>query len=245
MATFHLFIIGDEILSGRRQDKHFAHMLETLKARGHKIAAAYYLPDDADVLAETFKRSLNAGYQVISCGGIGATPDDHTRQAFANALRLPLSLHPEAAERITSRFAEAAYPYRIQMAYFPEGCQLIPNPVNQVAGCYFKSHYLLPGFPSMAWPMLDWILDEHYIDASSETTLSFIMLNAREGELIGKMQSFTQRYPNIAFSSLPSYGNSQHPEPHVEFSITAEATLAVEAMAYLKECLHTVSNIKK
>ncbi|MDW5416694.1 molybdopterin-binding protein [Iodobacter sp. CM08] len=245
MATFHLFIIGDEILSGRRQDKHFAHMLETLKARGHKIAAAYYLPDDADVLAEAFKRSLNAGYQVISCGGIGATPDDHTRQAFANALGLPLSLHPEAAERITSRFAEAAYPYRIQMAYFPEGCQLIPNPVNQVAGCYFKSHYLLPGFPSMAWPMLDWILDEHYIDASPETTLSFIMLNAREGELIGKMQSFTQRYPNIAFSSLPSYGNSQHPEPHIEFSITAEATLAVEAMAYLKECLHTVSNIKK
>jgi molybdopterin-biosynthesis enzyme MoeA-like protein len=243
MATFHLFIIGDEILAGRRQDKHFAHMLETLKTRGHKIAAAYYLPDNKEILAEAFQRSLSAGHQVISCGGIGATPDDHTRQAFAQALRLPLSLHPEAAELITHRFAEAAYPYRIQMAYFPEGSQLIPNPVNQVPGCFLKTHYLLPGFPSMAWPMLDWILDQHYIDTSPETTLSFIMINAREGELIGKMQNFTQRYPHVAFSSLPSYGNAQHQEPHIEFSITAEAVLAAEAIAYLKECLNSTENI--
>jgi molybdopterin-biosynthesis enzyme MoeA-like protein len=244
MAIFHLFIIGDEILSGRRQDKHFAHILATLKKRGHKVASASYLPDDSAVLAEAFKRSLSAGQHVISCGGIGATPDDHTRLAFANALGLPLSLHPEAAELITTRFADAAYPHRIQMAYFPRGCGLIPNPVNQVAGCFLQHHYLVPGFPSMAWPMLDWILDQHYKDEAHEATLSIVLLNAREGELISVMQAFTTRYPQVGFSSLPSYGNELHPEPHIEFSITAEPELAAEAMSYFQASLDAALKIQ-
>lgn len=239
MALFHLFIIGDEILSGRRQDKHFTAILEKLKARGHKIAAAQILPDDKDVLAEAFQRSLAAGHHVISCGGIGATPDDHTRQAFAMALGLPLTEHPDAAALIKDRFAADAYPYRIQMAYFPEGSGLIPNPVNQVAGCFLQHHYLVPGFPAMAWPMLDWVLDQHYTDDLPETTLSFVLINAREGELIGRMETFTARYPQVGFSSLPSYGNERHPEPHIEFSVTAKAPLAEEALAFLKTCLKT------
>ncbi|MBY0445357.1 MAG: competence/damage-inducible protein A, partial [Burkholderiales bacterium] len=108
MATFHLFIIGDEILSGRRQDKHFAHILETLKKRGHKVGSASYLPDDSAALTEAFKRSLSAGQHVISCGGIGATPDDHTRQCAAAALGVGLALHPQAKALITERMQDTA-----------------------------------------------------------------------------------------------------------------------------------------
>jgi hypothetical protein len=81
-----LIIIGDEILSGKRQDKHFAKIAELLGARGLRLSWVEYLGDDRERLAATFRRTMAAGDVVFSCGGIGNTPDDHTRQAVAAAL---------------------------------------------------------------------------------------------------------------------------------------------------------------
>ena len=155
MTQFTLLIIGDEILSGRRQDQHFSAILQRLQTRGHSLHRALYLPDDSAVLIETFQRTLAQGAHVISCGGIGATPDDYTRAALATALNLPLTRQPEAAAIIEQRFGSDAYPHRIKMAEFPQGAAMIPNPVNQIAGASIQKHYLLPGFPSTAWPMVN------------------------------------------------------------------------------------------
>ncbi|MFQ6687306.1 molybdopterin-binding protein, partial [Bordetella pertussis] len=81
-----LIIVGDEILSGRRQDKHFSKVVELLGARGLKLSWAELLPDDRATLAAVLRRSFASGDIVFSCGGIGGTPDDHTRQAAAEAL---------------------------------------------------------------------------------------------------------------------------------------------------------------
>lgn len=89
--TFGAIIIGDEILSGKRQDKHFAKIAELLGARGLRLSWAEYLGDDRERLAASFKRTMAAGDVVFSCGGIGNTPDDHTRQAVASALGVGLN----------------------------------------------------------------------------------------------------------------------------------------------------------
>lgn len=90
-----VIIIGDEILSGRRQDKHLAKIIELLAARGMTLDWAEYVGDDPARITATLARSLASGDIVFSTGGIGATPDDHTRQCAAAALGVPLELHPD------------------------------------------------------------------------------------------------------------------------------------------------------
>ncbi|WP_348946273.1 molybdopterin-binding protein [Chitinibacter sp. FCG-7] len=234
MAQFQVFIIGDEILSGRRQDQHFAVALKTLQQHGHQLAGVRYLPDVPAVIERAFRETLHDGANVISFGGIGATPDDHTRLALAQAANVDLQRHPEAAALIEQRFGADAFPYRIQMADFPAGSSLIPNPVNQVAGAFFRQHALLPGFPSMAWPMLEWVLTTHYTDGIAPHICSIIVPDAKEGELVGVMQALLDAHPGIGFSSLPSYGNARHATPHIEFSTSGEPTSAQAAMALLQ-----------
>ncbi len=237
MTDFQLFIIGDEILSGRRQDQHFPVMLDKLKSRGHRLIGVRYLPDHRPTLVEAFRLSLVAGQRVISCGGIGATPDDHTRQALGEALGLPLVAQPEALRILEARFGAATYPHRVHLAEFPQGAALVPNPVNQVAGCSIREHYLLPGFPEMAWPMADWLLDQYYPAVTPLQTLSIIVPGAREGELIPLMEALTVRWPEVAFSSLPSFGNARHAGLHIDFSVTGTAEEAAEAMQFLQQGL--------
>ena len=87
---FGLIVVGDEILSGRRQDKHFSKVVELLGARGLQLAWAEFVGDEPSRLTATLQRSFAGEDIVFSCGGIGATPDDHTRQCAAAALDVPL-----------------------------------------------------------------------------------------------------------------------------------------------------------
>ncbi len=94
VPRFGLFIVGDEILSGKREDKHFAKVIALLAARGLQLSWVQYLPDDRAAITEALARSFASEDVVFSCGGIGSTPDDHTRQAAAAALGVPLSVCP-------------------------------------------------------------------------------------------------------------------------------------------------------
>ena len=131
MKRIGLLIIGDELLNGRRQDRHLSHMIEALGGRGLEPAWCLLAGDDPGFLTDTLRRTLPTSDIVFCFGGIGATPDDCTRQCAAAAAAVALRRHPEAAGLIESRFGEAAHPYRIRMADLPDGARLIPNPVNQ------------------------------------------------------------------------------------------------------------------
>src|SRR5690606_16010620 len=106
---------------------------------------------------------------VFSTGGIGATPDDHTRQAAAAAAGVELALHPEAEAAIAIRIAEGSVQglspadraQRMRMGEFPAGAGIIPNPYNRIPGFHWREHWFVPGFPVMAWPMIEWVLDTH------------------------------------------------------------------------------------
>ncbi|MDP4835603.1 MAG: molybdopterin-binding protein, partial [Burkholderiales bacterium] len=101
-----LVIIGDEILSGRRKDRHLEKSIEILHARGLKVTWVSYLPDSPELLTQTFTRTLSSNDVIFSFGGIGATPDDYTRQSVADALGEDVIVHPEAKLEIESQFGK-------------------------------------------------------------------------------------------------------------------------------------------
>ena len=208
VPVFGAFIIGDEILSGKRQDKHLAKTIEVLKARGLELSWAHYLGDEPQRITAEFRRSLATDAIVFSFGGIGATPDDYTRQCAAAALGVPLQQHPEAVKEIVARFGAAAYPKRVLMAEFPAGCDIIPNPYNRIAAFGVANHHFLPGFPEMAWPMMEWVLDTRYAHLLHQTPSAeeiIIVKNAGESDLLDIMNRIVADYPDLKLSSLPQF----------------------------------------
>lgn len=231
---FGIYIIGDEILSGKREDKHLSQAIQLLKARGLTLAWAQYLGDDPAHMIAQFKRSFAEPNQVVfSFGGIGATPDDYTRQAAADALDVPIVRHQAAVAEIEAQFGEGAYPKRVLMADFPLGAALIPNPVNRVAGFSIRNHYFLPGFPQMAWSMMEWALDTHYPHLFHQTQYceqSIIIEDGIESQLIDLMQQILNDYPDVKVFSLPKL----KPNRHVELGAKGEPAQVKQAMQDIK-----------
>jgi molybdopterin-biosynthesis enzyme MoeA-like protein len=145
---------------------------------------------------------------VFVCGGIGATPDDLTRDCAAQAAGIKLERHQEAAALIEAKFGDAAYPARITMADLPSGCQLIPNPYNQIPGFHLNRHYFLPGFPEMAWPMAEWVLDQFYYQPPAHIKEQSVqVVNTPESALIPIMEELSDRFSSLKMFSLPRIGN--------------------------------------
>ncbi|MBX3610912.1 MAG: competence/damage-inducible protein A [Hydrogenophaga sp.] len=237
-TTFGLIIVGDEILSGKRQDKHLPKVAELLAARGLSLAWAQVVGDDPDRITATLRDAF-AGQGVVFCsGGIGATPDDHTRQCAARALGVELALHPEAARLIESRMRDVAAEqgvafepertdnvHRYNMGVFPVGAEIIQNPYNKIPGfsCVGPGGaqvHFVPGFPVMAWPMIEALLDHRYahlhrISAFQER--SVIVMGAMEATLTPLMLQIEATH-GVKVFSLPSV---DHPTfgRHIELGV--------------------------
>ena len=230
--SFGAIIIGDELLSGRREDKHLGKVLELLKARGLRLASVRYVGDERPRLVRTLQESFASPDVVFSFGGIGATPDDHTRQAAAEALGLPLALHPEAEAEIRARFGDETTPQRLQMGVYPQGSEIIPNPYNRIPGFSIRNHFFVPGFPVMAWPMVEWVLDTrfaHFHHRADYVESSIIVWEAFEGQLIDFMERITADFPDATLFSLPSVGG-EGGRRHIELGMKGPAAQVAAAM---------------
>ena len=205
--AFGAIIIGDEILSGRREDKHRSKLTEMLVARGLKLSWARYVGDEPPRLIQTLKESFATGDIVFSFGGIGATPDDHTRQCAGAALGLAMALHPDAEREIRQRFGDETTGHRLQMGVYPVGSEIIPNPYNQIPGFSIQKHYFVPGFPVMAWPMVEWVLDTRFAHLQHQEDYveqAITVWDAYEGKLIHLMEAITSDFPDATLFSLPT-----------------------------------------
>ena len=315
--AFGLIIVGDEILSGRRADKHLAKVIELLGARGLALAWAEYVGDEPARITAVLRRAFASGEVVFCTGGIGATPDDHTRQCAAAALGVPLVLHPEAKALIQSRMQDTARergePYeperpdnlhRLNMGVFPQGATLIPNPYNKIPGfsCVGLAQeraavtpsaarppegasapwggsatgeavkrggidasaarppegasapsggsatgeaverggiHFVPGFPVMAWPMIDWVLDTNYrpwFSAGAWQERSVIILGAMEGTLTPVMQRVEAAHPQVKVFSLPSVDHPQY-GAHIDLGVKGAPEAVAPAYADLRHWL--------
>ena len=251
---FGLIVIGDEILSGKRQDKHMSKMIELLSERGLSLSWARYLPDDPAQITACLKDTFVSGDVVFSTGGIGATPDDHTRQCAALALGTKTQLHPSAQELIAGRIQAMAEgdpikanlntpenQHRFKMGEFPIGSEIIPNPYNQIPGFRIKEHYFVPGFPVMAAPMMAWCLDHFYKDLFHQenwSERSFIVPKGIESTLTPLMERIEGSFPGVKVFSLPSVGDPAgggvFAERHIELGIKGNADLLESAWLALR-----------
>ena len=240
MQNFGIYIIGDEILSGKRQDAHLSNAITILKARGLSLTWAEFLTDDPICITTSIKRSLQTSDIVFSFGGIGATPDDFTRQCAAEALGVPIERHASAVAEIEAQFGEGAYPKRVLMADFPLGAALIPNPVNRVAGFAIglnpqqPTHYFVPGFPAMAHPMMEWVLDTHYHHLFHQTPIieaAILVIEGIESQLIDLMDEVVKKYPQLKLFSLPKL----KPERQIELGVKGAAIDVTTAMVDIKQ----------
>lgn len=235
--TFGLVVIGSELLLGKRADGHFAYVVNALSRRGLELHWCQYLGDEPDRITLALRRSMKDGDAVFCFGGIGATPDDHTRASAAKAAGVRLLRHPEAAAIIESRFGKDAYPQRIHMAHLPEGCTLIPNPVNQIAGFSLGDHHFVPGFPQMGWPMLEWVLDhryKHLLSSEPPVERSLTLPGTSEGQIIHIMQDLVARFPKVRLSCLPHMDGDYR---ETELGIRGRSLDVEEAAAWLDDTL--------
>jgi molybdopterin-biosynthesis enzyme MoeA-like protein len=231
--NFGLIVIGDEILSGRRQDKHLPRMIEILAQRGHTLAWAQFIGDDRPRITAALKAAMASGDVVFSCGGIGATPDDHTRQCAAAASGLALALHPEAKRLIETRMHEMAVEqgvpfdpdradnvHRLNMGVFPVGASIIPNPYNKIPGFSLGDVHFVPGFPVMAHPMIEWLLDQRYghLQPVAHAERALYVQGGLEATLTPLMEALEAHYPGIKVFSLPSVDHPQRGR-HIELGV--------------------------
>lgn len=230
-------IIGDELLTGRRQDRHLAHVIEVFRPRGLALSWAQYLGDD-DAVLERQLRQIRASGDICFCfGGIGGTPDDKTRQAMAAAHELPLVRHPGAVAEIEARFGEQAYPKRIIMAELPQGAELIPNPYNRIPGFSLGHIHCMPGFPVMSWPMLEWLLDNRYaaLHGEPDVQLMLTVSNVVESDVIDLMNELQNAYPAVKLSSLPHFLPDNSRE--IEFGVYGKRAPAAAMFRDLQQAL--------
>lgn len=199
---FFVLIIGTEILNRRRKDAHFDFVTKALSQKGHKLTGSFTIEDDPELIIQTIRFiALQENAVLFSFGGIGSTPDDHTRLCASVALRDgKLVTHEMAKQIIVETLGERAYPYSVRMAELPKGATLLENPVNNMpAFALDERYYFMPGFPEMSHPMVTKIL-EKIIPHKKETFRYTLTALCKENIFIELMESMPH---GVEFSSLP------------------------------------------
>jgi molybdopterin-biosynthesis enzyme MoeA-like protein len=199
---FFVLIIGTEILNRRRKDAHFEFVTKALAQKGHKLTGSFTIEDEPTLIVQTIQFIASQENAVLfSFGGIGSTPDDHTRRCAAYALRNgEIVTHEEAKRIIVEKLGERAYPYSVRMAELPKGATLLENPVNKMpAFALDERYYFMPGFPEMSHPMVTDILNK-MIPQKKETFRHTLTAHCKENVFIELMERMPE---GVEFSSLP------------------------------------------
>ena len=265
VPVFGLIVVGDEILSGRRADRHLPHCADLLAQRGLHLSWARYVGDEPQRLTHTIRQAWEEGGAVFCTGGIGATPDDYTRQCAAEALGVPIEPHAEAIALIDARSRamaqERGLPYdpeapdnrqRRIMGHLPRGAWLLPNPYNGIAGFALgqpgegRVLYFMPGFPVMAWPMMEQALGRDWAACFAPQCWqerSIIVRGEGEAVLTPLMERIEAQHPQVKVFSLPSM---DHPEygRHIELGVKGSPAAVAPAWAALKEGLAAFSSLR-
>jgi molybdenum cofactor synthesis domain-containing protein len=150
-------VIGDEILSGRTQDRNIAQIATWLNVQGIRLAEVRVVPDIEDRIIEAVD-ALRAAYDYcFTTGGIGPTHDDITVDAVAKALAVPVVVHPDACAILERYYADKGglNEGRLRMARVPEGAELIPNYMSGAPGIRIGNLFLMAGVPHITAGMLD------------------------------------------------------------------------------------------
>jgi molybdenum cofactor synthesis domain-containing protein len=203
-VTACLVVIGNEILSGRTQDKNLSHLALKLNEVGIQLREARVIPDIEATIIATINECREKFDYIFTTGGIGPTHDDITTAAIAKAFGVPLHRHPDAEQALRAYYsAPDANEARLKMADVPLGAQLIPNAVSTAPGFCMGNVYVMAGVPRIMQAMLDAIIP---LLKGGATVLSLsITTNLPEGTIAAGLTDIQNRYPDIDIGSYPMY----------------------------------------
>src|SRR3954467_8703888 len=156
--TAALAVIGDEILSGRTQDKNVAQLATWLNVQGIRLAEVRIVPDVTERIIAAVNELRASHDYLFTTGGIGPTHDDVTVDAVAAAFGMAVIVHPEARQILADYYRDrpgGLTEARLRMARVPDGAQLLRNPSSGAPGIKLDNVFILAGVPSIAASMLE------------------------------------------------------------------------------------------
>ncbi|TFI59020.1 competence/damage-inducible protein A [Sphingomonas parva] len=155
--TAALLVIGDEILSGRVQDRNIAQVAGWLNLQGIRLQEVRVVPDVIETIAQAVNALRDHFDYLFTTGGIGPTHDDVTVDAISHALGVPAVVHPAARAALEAYYAERGglTEARLRMARVPEGAELIENRMSGAPGIRVGNVFILAGVPHIAGLMLE------------------------------------------------------------------------------------------
>ena len=208
--TAALLVIGDEILSGRTQDKNIAQVAAWLNRQGIRLEEVRVVPDDQQRIADAVNALRSTYDYVLTTGGIGPTHDDITVDSIAAAFGVPVVIDPEAR-----RILEAHYETRggmtdarLRMARVPEGAELIPNPLSGAPGVKMQNVYILAGVPSIAANMLEAL--EGKLEGGRPMVSVTVGAYAAESDVADLLRETEAAHSGVAIGSYPFFKDGRY-----------------------------------
>ena len=209
--TAALLVIGDEILSGRTQDKNVAQVALWLNEQGIRLAEVRVVPDETAWIVEAVNALRERYDYLFTTGGIGPTHDDITVDAMAAAFGVPVIVHPEARKILEDYYRDrpgGLTEARLRMARAPEGAELVPNPYSGAPGVKMGNVYILAGVPQIAASMLEGLAGK----LSGGSPIVSVTVGARvaESEVADLLRETEAANPGVAIGSYPFFRDGRH-----------------------------------
>ena len=211
--TAALIVIGDEILSGRTQDKNVAEVATWLNDQGIRLAEVRVIPDDMARIGETVNALRAAHDYVFTTGGIGPTHDDITVDAVAAAFGVPVIVHPEARRMLEDYYRSrpgglVLTEARLRMARVPEGAELLPNPSSGAPGVKMGNVYILAGVPNIAASMLEALTGK--LEGGRPVVSVTVGARAPESDVADLLRETEAAHPGVAIGSYPFFKDGRY-----------------------------------
>jgi len=209
--TAALAVIGDEILSGRTQDKNVAQLATWLNVQGIRLAEVRIVPDVTARIAETVNALRATHDYLFTTGGIGPTHDDITVDAIAEAFGVPVVVHPEARAILEDYYRDrpgGLNEARLRMARAPAGAELIPNPSSGAPGVKMGNVYILAGVPHIAASMMDALTGT--LEGGRPVVSVTVGARAPESEVADLLRETEAAHPGVAIGSYPFFKDGRY-----------------------------------
>jgi len=227
--TAALVVIGDEILSGRTEDRNISQVACWLNEQGIRLVEVRVVPDDekAIVIAVNSLRTLYD--YVFTTGGIGPTHDDITIDSIAEAFGVPVIIHPEARRVLEDYYKDrqgGLTEARLRMARAPAGAELIPNPSSGAPGVRMGNVYILAGVPNIAKAMLAAL--DGKLQGGRPMVSATVRAHAAESDVAELLRKVQDEHPGVSIGSYPFYRDGMY---GADFVVRSEDAELVERCA--------------
>jgi molybdenum cofactor synthesis domain-containing protein len=204
--TAALVVIGDEILSGRTEDKNIAQVARWLNRQGIRLLEVRVVPDQEQAIVGAVNALRPVHDYVITTGGIGPTHDDITVDSIAAAFAVPVVVHPEARRVLEDYYRDRPLGLteaRLRMARVPEGAELIPNPTSGAPGVKMANVYILAGVPNIAAAMLEAL--DGKLEGGRPMVSVTVRAHAAESDVAALLKQVQDEHPGVSIGSYPFY----------------------------------------